>query len=385
MRIVIAPDSFKESLSAVEVAEIIAQSWQQVFPEAECIKKPVTDGGEGFVDALVTASQGQKVTTRVHNPIGVAIDAKWGMSHDRHTAFIEMAAASGLALLTTDERNPLLTTSFGTGQLISAALDEGIRHLVLGIGGSATNDGGVGMMQALGVSFVDAQGHELPPGGATLSRLDSIDLSGLDPRLQSCRIEVACDVTNPLTGESGAAAVYGPQKGATPAMVRALERGLVHYADVIERQFGQAVDKRPGAGAAGGVGAALMAFLNARLSPGIELVIEALDLAPEIVRCDLVITGEGCLDAQSLNGKVPVGIAQLAKRHGKPVIALAGSVKATDQQLHAVGIDAAFGTVQAVMTLEAALAQAASHLAQTTVQIARLVHISGKQITGEST
>ncbi|SHE50456.1 glycerate kinase [Vibrio gazogenes] len=383
MRIVIAPDSFKESLSAVEVADIIAQGWQQVFPEAECIKKPVTDGGDGFVDALVMASQGQKVTARVNNPIGVAIDAEWGMSHDQQTAFIEMAAASGLSLLTTDERNPLLTTSFGTGQLIRAALDEGIRHLVLGIGGSATNDGGVGMMQALGASFVDAQGHELPPGGATLSRLDSIDLSGLDPRLQSCRVEVACDVTNPLTGESGAAAVYGPQKGATPAMVRALDRGLVHYAGVIERQLGQVVDTRPGAGAAGGVGAALMAFLEARLSPGIELVIEALDLAPEIARCDLVITGEGCLDAQSLNGKVPVGIARLAKRYGKPVIALAGSVKATDQQLHEVGIDTAFGTVQAVMTLDVALAQAAHHLEQTTVQVARLVHISGKQITGE--
>ncbi|ASA57655.1 glycerate kinase [Vibrio gazogenes] len=384
MRIVIAPDSFKESLSAVEVAEIIAQGWQQVFPEAECIKKPVTDGGDGFVDALVTASQGQKLTARVNNPIGVEIDAEWGMSQDRQTAFIEMAAASGLALLTAEERNPLLTTSFGTGQLIRAALDEGINHLVLGIGGSATNDGGVGMMQALGASFIDAQGDELPPGGATLSRLDSIDLSGLDPRLQSCRIEVACDVTNPLTGKSGAAAVYGPQKGATPAMVRVLDRGLAHYAEMVEKQLGQTVDTRPGAGAAGGVGAALIAFLNARLSPGVELVSEALDLAPEIARCDLVITGEGCLDTQSLNGKVPVGIAHLAKRYGKPVIALAGSVKATEQQLYEAGIDAAFGTVQAVMTLDAALAQAASHLEQTTVQVARLVHISGKQITGES-
>ncbi|KUI97186.1 glycerate kinase [Vibrio sp. MEBiC08052] len=383
MRIVIAPDSFKESLSAVEVAEIIAQGWQQVFPGAVCIKKPVSDGGEGFVDALVAASQGQKVTARVHNPIGIAINAEWGMSHDRQTAFIEMAAASGLALLAVDERNPLLTTSLGTGQLISAALDEGIRHLVLGIGGSATNDGGVGMMQALGASFVDVQGNELPPGGAMLSRLDSIDLSGLDPRLQSCKIEVACDVTNPLTGESGAAAIYGPQKGATPAMVQALDRGLAHYAAVIEGQLGKAVDTQPGAGAAGGVGAALMAFLDARLSPGIELVIKALDLTAAIASCDLVITGEGCLDSQSLNGKVPVGIARLAKRYGKPVIALAGSVKATERQLHEVGIDAAFGTVQSVMTLDDALTQAGNNLEQTTVQVARLMYIGGKQITVE--
>ncbi|WNJ97392.1 glycerate kinase [Vibrio ruber] len=384
MRIVIAPDSFKESLSAVEVAEIIAHSWQQVFPEAECIHKPVTDGGEGFVDAMVCASQGQKITARVQNPLGITIDAAWGLSHDRQTAFIEMAAASGLALLATEQRNPLLTTSFGTGELIRAALDEGVRHLVLGIGGSATNDGGVGMMQALGASFVDAQGQELSPGGAMLSQLDSIDLSGLDSRLQSCQIEVACDVTNTLTGETGASAIYGPQKGATPAMVRALDRALTNYAGVIERQLGKTVDSQPGAGAAGGVGAALMAFLDAQLSPGIELVIKALDLAPEIARCDLVITGEGCLDSQSLNGKVPVGIARLAKRYGKPVIAIAGSVKSTHQQLREVGIDAAFGTVQSVMTLEDALTQASHHLEQTTAQIARLVHIAGRQITSES-
>ncbi|MDW6005436.1 glycerate kinase [Vibrio mangrovi] len=383
MKIVIAPDSFKESLSAVDVADIIAKSWKQVFPEASCVQKPVADGGEGFVDALVTARQGQKVTARVKNPLGEEIDAGWGMSADRQMAFIEMAAASGLALIAPAQRNPLLTTSFGTGQLIKAALDDGIRHLVLGIGGSATNDGGVGMMQALGASFLDAAGRELPAGGEALSRLDAIDLSGLDPRLQSCRIEVACDVTNPLTGPSGAAAVYGPQKGATPAMVQALDLALAHYADVIQAQSGKAVDEQPGAGAAGGVGAALIAFLHARLCPGIELVMEAVALEEEIACCDLVITGEGCLDTQSLNGKVPVGIARVAKRYGKPVIAIAGSVKATRQQLNDAGIDAAFGTVQSIVTLEDALSQARNNLHQTTLQVAGLLQTGARLFSGD--
>ena len=278
MKIVIAPDSYKESLSATEVAQAIEKGFREIFPDAQYVSVPVADGGEGTVEAMIAATHGSAHSALVTGPLGEKVNASWGMSGDGKTAFIEMAAASGLALVPPDKRNPLITTSRGTGELILQALDSGASNIIIGIGGSATNDGGAGMVQALGAKLCDANGTEMGYGGGSLNSLNTIDVSGLDPRIKNCAIRVACDVTNPLVGELGASRIFGPQKGATEALILELDRNLAHYADIIKKSLGVDVKNVPGAGAAGGMGAALMAFLGAELKSGIEIVTQALNL-----------------------------------------------------------------------------------------------------------
>ena len=375
MKIVIAPDSYKESLSALEVAQAVEAGFRQVFPDADYVLVPVADGGEGTVDAMVAATGGRKETVTVSGPLGEPVEAFYGLTGEGDTAVIEMAAASGLALVPPDRRNPLLTNSRGTGELIRAALDAGARRFILGIGGSATNDGGAGMVQALGVRLLDLEGRELDGSGGDLARLERIDVSALDPRLAECRIEVACDVDNPLTGARGASAVFGPQKGATPEMVQALDANLARLARIVGRDLGVAVDTVPGAGAAGGMGAAMLAFFGATLKPGIEIVTAAVDLDDHVRDADLVITGEGRIDFQTVHGKTPIGVARVAKRHGKPVIGIAGSLGAEVGVVHAHGIDAVFSVLSKPCTLDEALRDAAANVELTARNVAAVLRI----------
>ncbi|WP_192458814.1 glycerate kinase [Musicola keenii] len=375
MKIVIAPDSYKESLSAQEVATQIEAGFREVFPEASYVKLPVADGGEGTVEAMVAATRGKIVRVNVTGPLGDEIEAFFGLSGDEQTAFIEMAAASGLELVPPYQRNPLLTTSYGTGELIRCALDHGVRHCIIGIGGSATNDGGAGMVQALGARLLDDQQQPLGFGGAELARLAHIDLSALDSRIRQCRFEVACDVTNPLTGEHGASAVFGPQKGATRDMVAQLDQALQHYAGVIRRQLDMDVEHVPGAGAAGGMGAALQAFCGAELRRGIEIVTEALGLDALVKDASLVITGEGRIDSQTIHGKVPIGVARVAKRYNKPVIGIAGSLSADVGIVHEHGLDAVFSVLYNICSLEEALDNAADNVRMAARNIAATLKI----------
>ncbi|MFN3988271.1 MAG: glycerate kinase [Rhodocyclaceae bacterium] len=370
MKIVIAPDSYKESLSALEVAEAVARGFRAVFPDAIYRLLPVADGGEGTVEAMVAATGGHRRAVQVTGPLGETVEAGYGVTGDGATAIVEMAAASGLGLVPPARRDPCVTTSRGTGELILAVLDAGIRHLIVGIGGSATNDAGAGMLQALGVRLLDEAGEVLAPGGAALARLARIDTTGLDPRLAACRIEVACDVDNPLLGPTGASAVFGPQKGATPRMVEVLDAALARFAQIVERDMGVAVAGRAGAGAAGGMGAALMAFTGASLRPGIDIVVEAVGLAKEVADADLVITGEGRMDAQTAHGKTPVGVARVAQRHGKPVIGIAGSLGPGVEALSAHGINAVFSVLSKPCTLEEALREAALNVEAAARQVA---------------
>ncbi len=375
MKIVIAPDSYKESLSALEVAQAIAAGFRAVFPQADCVLVPVADGGEGTVEAMVAATGGRRETVAVSGPLGERVEAVYGLSGDGDTAVIEMAAASGLMLVPPAARDPLRTSSRGTGELIRAALDAGARHLILGIGGSATNDGGAGMVQALGARLLDAAGGELDGSGGDLARLERIDITGLDPRLADCRIEVACDVDNPLTGPRGASAVFGPQKGATPAMVRTLDANLARFARIVARELGVAVAEVPGAGAAGGMGAAMLAFFGATLKPGIEIVTAAVELDRHVRDADLVITGEGRIDFQTVHGKTPIGVARVAKRHGKPVIGIAGALGAGVDAVYAHGIDAVFSVLSRPCTLDEALGEAAANLELTARNLAASLRV----------
>ncbi len=375
MKIVIAPDSYKESLSAVEVAQAIEKGFREIFPDAHYIAVPVADGGEGTVDAMVSATRGAKFATTVTGPLGEPVSACWGMSGDGKTAFIEMAQASGLVLVPAEKRNPLITTSRGTGELILRALDKGARSIIIGIGGSATNDGGAGMMQALGAKLTDANGTEVGPGGGGLLTLNSIDISGLDKRLASCVINVACDVTNPLTGDNGASRIFGPQKGADESMIVELDRNLAHFAQMIKKYLRIEVKNAPGAGAAGGMGAALMAFLGADLRSGVEIVTEALNLEEHIHDCWLVVTGEGRIDSQSIRGKVPTGVATVAKKYRKPVIGIAGSLSRDAAVVHQHGIDAVFSVLNSIGTLEEALKDAFENIYRASRDIAATVAI----------
>lgn len=354
MKIVIAPDSYKESLSATQVAQAIEKGFREIFPDAEYVSMPVADGGEGTVDAMITATQGVRMSSPVTGPLGQQVMAEWGISGDGKTAFIEMAQASGLALVPPEQRNPLLTTSRGTGELILHALEKGAQNIIIGIGGSATNDGGAGMVQALGARLTDEAGEEIGFGGGSLLQLRNIDISNMDSRLAHCVINVACDVTNPLLGEYGASRIFGPQKGATESMIRTLDYNLDHFADIIKSALNVDVKNVPGAGAAGGMGAALMSFLGAELRSGIEIVTEALNLEEHIHDCTWVVTGEGRLDSQSIHGKVPVGIASVAKKYHKPVIGIAGSLTKDVAVVHQYGIDAVFSVLSSIGSLEEA-------------------------------
>jgi glycerate kinase len=355
MKIVIAPDSFKGSMTATAAAEAMGRGVRKVLPGAEIDLVPMADGGEGTVEALVTATGGRIVPVRVTGPLGEPVEAFFGLLGDGQTAVIEMAAASGLPHVAPERRNPLLTTTYGTGELVRAALDAGARRLIIGLGGSATVDGGVGMVQALGGRFLDAAGQELPPGGGALTRLARIDLSRLDPRLAACQITAACDVDNPLTGPKGAAAVFGPQKGADPAMVEMLDQGLGQLAAVIRRDLGQDVEHLPGAGAAGGMGGGLVALLGATLRPGVEIVIEASRLRERLAGASLCLTGEGGTDFQTAHGKTPMGVARVAKAHGVPVLCLSGGLGRDYEAVYAVGIDAVMSIVPGPISLEEAV------------------------------
>ncbi|EGR0788048.1 glycerate kinase [Vibrio vulnificus] len=370
MKIIIAPDSYKESLTAMDVAIAIEKGFKQVLPDAHYVKLPMADGGEGTVQSMVDATGGIIIEHTVTGPLGQRVDGFFGLLGEGKTAVIEMAAASGLHLVSPELRNPLITTTLGTGELIKAALDHGVKHIIVGIGGSATNDGGIGMAQALGIKLLDAQGNALGHGGGELAKLATIDCSQLDPRLAQVRLEVACDVDNPLCGTKGASAVFGPQKGATPEMVTILDKNLAHYAAIIKQQLGVDVRDMAGAGAAGGMGAALLGLLNAELRPGIEIVMDAVRLDEIVADADLVITGEGRIDSQTIHGKTPIGVARTAKKHGLPVIGIAGCLSADCGVVHEHGLDAVFAVVNRSVDLPTALAEAAENVELTARNVA---------------
>lgn len=378
MKIIIAPDSFKESLSAECAAMAIEDGFRAVFPELEAVRLPVADGGEGTVDALIAATGGHRIDIEVTDPQGHRVRGFYGVNGKGDCAVIEMAAASGLMLVPAGQRDPLTATSFGTGELIRHALDGGIRHIILGIGGSATVDGGIGMVQALGGRFTDAQGIDLPWGGAALAQLAAIDLSQLDPRLAQCRIEVACDVENPLTGPCGAAAVFGPQKGASAQDVQVLDAALAHLAAVISRHLGVNVLEWPGGGAAGGMGVAARLFLRGNMRSGIDIIMDAIGLEEAMQGATLVITGEGRLDQQTINGKAPVGVARLAQRYHVPVIGLAGILGEGVEVVHQHGLEAVFSILPRLAPLETVLEQGEENLRYAAQNLARVYRLGMK-------
>lgn len=378
MRILIAPDSFKDALSSLDVATCLSAGLQKVLEDADCELIPFADGGEGTVDAILASVVGRKINVTAHDPLMRAIEAFIGITEDNRTALIEMAAASGLSLLKEHERNPWVTSTYGTGELIKAALDLGCSTIVIGIGGSATNDGGVGMATALGARFTDADGQSVSGDGGQIGRICNIDLTGLDSRIYTTKIKVACDVTNPLTGPKGASAVYGPQKGADMAMVKQLDANLKNLAELIKIQLNKDIEFVPGAGAAGGLGAGLMAFLNATLVNGFDTIAEITGLEARIRKADLVITGEGRADYQTQFGKTAFGVAQLAKKHQKPVILVAGSIGEGAEVLYNHGVNAMLSILDKPMSLEEALQQTPRLLENTGECIGRLL------ITGSS-
>lgn len=377
MKIVIAIDSFKGSLSAKEAAENIKLGIQRVYKDIEITCIPMADGGEGTVQSLVDATGGQLIHTRVTGPLLESVDAFFGILGDGRTAVIEMAAASGLPLVPADQRNPMNTTTYGTGELIKQALDRGCREIIIGIGGSATNDGGFGMAKALGARFLDRAGQDIGHGGGNLGKLHTIDVSQLDERLKDCRITAACDVDNPLCGPRGATYVFGPQKGAKGEMLALLDNGLAHYAELIKDALGIDIKDCPGAGAAGGLGGGLLAFMNAKLQRGVHIVIDAVKLEEQLRDTDLVITGEGMMDVQTQYGKTPYGVASAAKKYGIPVIALAGQIGKDARVLYEMGIDSIFSIVEGVTTLEEAMENAPVLLQNAAERVMRLYQLGG--------
>ncbi len=371
MRIVIAPDAFKECSSSLAVAKALAEGWRRIYPAAEICLVPMADGGEGTVEALLAAAHGKKIEVTVTGPLGTPVDAFYGQLEDGQTAVVEMAVASGLPLVPLSQRNPEITTTRGTGELIRHALESGARRIIVGIGGSGTNDGGAGMAQALGYALLDAQGRELPPGGGALIRLDKIEDTKKHPEIAACEFLVACDVDNPLCGPKGASHVYGPQKGADSAMASRLDAALQHFGTLLERDLGEKVLDIPGAGAAGGLGAGLIAFTGATLRPGTPLIAEACGLPRHIAGADLVITGEGRTDGQSAHGKTPVGVARLAQAHHVPVVAVAGALGPGYEAVYTHGIDVVWPICGGPMSLREAIAQTEARLRDTGEAIAR--------------
>jgi len=362
MKILLAPDSFKESMSATVVCQSMENGIRKVFPDALIVKMPMSDGGEGLLDALIESTGGVLHTVSVMGPLREHVSAKFGLSGDHDTAIIEIAQACGLQLVPKELRNPFATTSYGVGQLILAALELKPKRLIIGLGGSATNDGGAGMLSALGVKFTDTIGHELRLGGGFLNQLASIDVSGLDSRLNDVEITVACDVMNPMTGSKGASLVYGPQKGADLLMVEILDKNLKHYASVLRKTLNKEVESVPGAGAAGGIGAAMLGVLNAKLTSGIATVIQLTQLEDALKDASLVLTGEGSIDEQTAYGKTISGIAKLAKRHKVPVIAYAGRISGDLDGLYHNGITSVLSIVPGAMSLSEALIEGPKHI-----------------------
>lgn len=373
MKIVIAPDSFKESLSASQVCDAIEAGFKEIFPVADYVKIPMADGGEGTVASIVDATNGKIKKVNVTGPLGEEVEAFYGLSGDGKLAVIEMAASSGLDKVAEDKRNPLKTTTWGFGELIADALEEGVDELLLGLGGSATNDGGAGMVMSLGGRLLDASGEDIQPTGEGLEKLASIDLSHLHPRLQEVTIRVAGDVSNPLTGADGAAYVYGEQKGGTEEQIAYLDQSLKHYAEIIRQDLDRDIEELPGAGAAGGLGGGLVAFLNASLEEGGKLIVDRLNLAEVVKGADLVITGEGGINHQTVYGKTPVAVARVAKESGVPVIALAAVVSDGHEGIFSEGVTAVFSILPKLSSKEEAFQNAAANLQFTAVNIARVL------------
>ena len=375
MKIVVAPQSFKGSLSATEVGYSIIQGIQNVIQDAKNILVPVADGGDGTLETLVESSKGKIKSIAVTGPLGKSQDADWGALGNNKTAIIEMARSSGLALVPPKKLNPLIATTYGLGEVILDALNQGYRDFIIGIGGSATNDAGAGMAQALGISLLDSKGKELDFGGASLSKLSSIDMDGIDERIKESNFSIACDVNNPLTGPEGASAIYGPQKGATPQMVITLDKALTNFASVAEKDLGVKIDKVEGAGAAGGLGGGLIAFLNGNLRKGVDIVLDFVELDKALVNANLVITGEGQLDFQTIYNKAPIGVAKRAKKLDIPVIAISGSLGKNFSVVHNHGIDAASPITSKPMTLEEACKNAPELISSATEQALRYMKI----------
>ena len=375
MKVVVAIDSLKGSLSSIEAGMAIRDGVLAAKPDAEVIVKPLADGGEGTTDALIEGMNGKRIDLTVTGPMGTPVNAYYGYLADSHTAVMEMASAAGITLVPAAEKNPLLATSFGVGEVMNDALQKGCRNFIIGIGGSATNDGGIGMLKALGVRFLDENGEDAGEGGQALAKVTQIDVSGLNPLLKECHIQVACDVNNPLCGENGSTYVYGPQKGVTEDMKKPLDEDMAQFAMVTSETLGNDYHDTPGAGAAGGLGFAFLSYIGATLTPGIELILDAVRLEQELPNADIVVTGEGCLDFQTAMGKAPVGVARLAKKYHAKVIAFAGSVTKEASACNKEGIDAFFPILRSVCTLEEAMdpANARANLTATVEQVFRLL------------
>ena len=375
-KIVIAPDSFKGSMSARMVADAVERGLRRILGNTcHYTIIPMADGGEGTVAALEFAHQAQRVTTQTVDPIQRPIHATYAISSDGNTAIIEMAEASGLQLLTEDERDPRYTSTYGTGRLLRDALDRGVSKIILGIGGSATNDGGAGLFEALGVQFLNHQQQPIQRGGIYLNDLATLDCTHIHPRLKDVTLHVACDVSNPLLGPSGASAIYGPQKGATADIVALLDDALAHYHTILERTTHRDVQRIPGSGAAGGTGAALLAFTDAKLQPGIDIVLNETAFSKHVAHADLVITGEGALDAQTSYGKTPIGVARAAKQYHVPVIAITGKLAPGYETVYHHGIDAIFPITPGPIPIKEALCDAPLHVERTAENIARLIKL----------
>lgn len=372
MKIILAPDKFRGSLEAGEVCAAMYDGIKEAFPKADIITFPLADGGEGTMDILTQNAKGIFKEVEVCDPLGKSIRARYGLSGNGEVAFIEMAEASGLRLLDPSEYNPLLTSTYGTGELIRYALELGVREIILGIGGSATNDGGMGMAAALGYQFLDENGAILPANGASLTRIVELNTSSVHPQLKDCQITVACDVTNPLVGENGAAHIYGPQKGANADAIAILDAGLINLTTVAVRVFGHDVSLMQGAGAAGGLGAGAMWFLNAKLASGVQIVMQHIGIEKEIAQADLVITGEGKLDAQTLQGKVILGLSEICQKNNIPLAVLCGTLAITTQQIQQAGFTYVASVLNSPVTLQVAQKEAYHNVKNATFNLVRL-------------
>ena len=378
MKILIAPQAFKGSISALDAATAMSEGVRRIAPDAEVATIPVADGGDGTLETLIEGSRGRIHRIEVTGPLGERRSAEWGAMGDGVTAVIEMARTSGLALVPDNKRNPLITTTYGLGEAMRQAMEVGYRRFIIGIGGSATNDAGAGMAQALGIKLLDGTGNDLSFGGAALADLRRIDMSGLDSCIAECEFMVACDVNNPLTGQTGASAIYGPQKGATAEMIEELDAALTHFAEVVKRDIGVEISDVPGSGAAGGLGGGLIAFVKGQLRAGVDIVLDTVRLDDYLLGCDLVFTGEGSMDHSTIYNKAPVGVAERAKRRGIPVVGISGSLGAGYQDVHEHGIDALATIMPGPMTLGEASAQASELIADATEQVMRLLKVGGE-------
>lgn len=379
MKVVVAVDSFKGNLSSLEAGSAISEGIHRVMDDVEVVVRPLADGGEGTVEALALGMNGRIENIKVTGPLGDMVEASYGIIDETKTAIIEMSAAAGITLVAEPDRNPLNTTTYGVGEMISDAINKGCRNFIVGIGGSATNDGGVGMLQALGYSFLDAAGNQIPFGAKGLSALETISDEHVNPQLKDCNFKIACDVTNPLCGENGCSAIYGPQKGATPSMITQMDEWLSDYAHLTQEKYPKASMTQPGTGAAGGLGFAFLSYTNAVLESGIKIVLDETRLESYIADADIVITGEGRLDGQTVMGKAPIGVADIAKKYQKPVIAFSGCVAEDATTCNQHGIDAFFPILRTVTTLDDAMypETARKNMVAAVEQVFRLIKTLG--------